>query len=241
MWCHKRCYKGQRSVECSSGYIICPTCIDPKQSTQKERYLAGTQLEYVNQFQYLGDVLSCKGNAETAVRNRIKAAWNNWRVLAAVMMRRDIPLNLRLSLYRSTIRPVLLYGSETWPMTQALENQIRRTDLKMLKWIQRLHTEDRISTEEILKRSNMLDIGTVMQQHRLRYFGHVKRSQDHLIQEVVNLEVEGKRPRGRPRKTWCQTIQSDMREFNLAEIDASDRSLWKSRLMVQPPFGDQGP
>ena len=57
---------------------------------------------------------------------------------------------------------------------------------------------------------------------------------------VKNMEIMGKRPRGRPKRTWSQTIQMDLEYVGLAKEDALDRKLWKSRLVVQPPYGDNG-
>ena len=43
-----------------------------------------------------------------------------------------------------------------------------------------------------------------------------------------HLEVDGKRPKGRPRKTWLETIQSDMRGVGLKAQDALDRVRWRA-------------
>ena len=44
------------------------------------------------------------------------------------------------------------------------------------------------------------------------------------------MEVEGKRPRGRPKKTWWETIQSDMKKVGLKTQDAVNRTVWRRRL-----------
>ncbi len=36
---------------------------------------------------------------------------------------------------------------------------------------------------------------------RLRWFGYVRRK-EHILRRTLNLEVEGRRPLGRPKKTW---------------------------------------
>ena len=215
--------------------FICPSCTLPRQIVSTSGHLADTDLEIVHEFKYLGDVLSCTGDVETAVRNRLKATWNNWHILASTMMRRDIPLKLRLSLYQSVIRPCMLYGAESWPMTQSIEQQIRRTDLKMLRWIHRVNPSDRVSSRDILSRAGLCDISKLLRQHRLRWFGHVKRSSDRLLQQIMALQVEGKKPKGRPRKTWMQTLQDDLKELDLVENDALDRVKWFNRIKVQPP------
>jgi len=43
----------------------------------------------------------------------------------------------------------------------------------------------------------------ILQQDRLQWYGHVLREEDNdWVKECVEYEVEGARPRGRPKKTW---------------------------------------
>ena len=44
------------------------------------------------------------------------------------------------------------------------------------------------------------------------------------LQESDNqLEVEGRRPVGRPKKTWSKVVKEDMRKLNITEDIAEDR------------------
>jgi hypothetical protein len=47
----------------------------------------------------------------------------------------------------------------------------------------------------------------------LRWFGHVERKEDDdWVKRCTRMEVVGKRPRGRPRKTWTSTLKDDMKK-----------------------------
>jgi hypothetical protein len=64
----------------------------------------------------------------------------------------------------------------------------------------------------------------------LRCIGHVERKRDDdWLKRCTRMEVEGNRPRGRPRKTWMKTLD-DMRRGVLPPEDAKNRSLWRGRL-----------
>jgi len=50
----------------------------------------------------------------------------------------------------------------------------------------------------------------VLQQKRLQLYGHVLQKQDSdLVQKCMEYEVEGFRPRSRPKRTWRRVVQND--------------------------------
>ena len=49
-------------------------------------------LEIAESFRYLGDVISCEGGVESAVRDRVSCAWSKWRELASLLVNHSIPL-----------------------------------------------------------------------------------------------------------------------------------------------------
>jgi hypothetical protein len=51
--------------------------------------------------------------------------------------------------------------------------------------------------------------------------------------KCTRLEAVGKRPRGRPRKTWME-LKDDMRRGALFSEDAKDRGLWRIHGAKQP-------
>ena len=53
---------------------------------------------------------------------------------------------------------------------------------------------------------------------RLRWFGHVKcRDENSILRRAMELEVEGRRPVGRPKKTWSKVVEEDMRKLNITK------------------------
>ena len=52
----------------------------------------------------------------------------------------------------------------------------------------------------------------------LRWFGHVKHKDENSIHRLaMELEVEGTRPIGRPKKTCSKVVEGDMRKLNIME------------------------
>ena len=63
-------------------------------------------LEIVDSFRYLGDVFSCGGEVESAVRDRISGAWSKWKELPSLLVNHSIALEERAKVY--CVRPTLL-------------------------------------------------------------------------------------------------------------------------------------
>ena len=58
-----------------------------------------------------------------------------------------------------------------------------------------------MSSKELRERLGVDDIALVLQQNRLRWYGHVlRKDDDDWVKKCMEHEVEGSRPRGRPRK-----------------------------------------
>ena len=61
------------------------------------------------------------------------------------------------------------------------------------------------------------DIALVLQQNRLRWYGHVlRKDDDDWVKKCIEHEVEGPRPRGRPKKTWKEVLREDCQARKLS-------------------------
>ena len=74
----------------------------------------GTSLRQVNKFKYLDVTISEEGRSEEAIRARVSAAGGKWRDLSGDISDKKMPRKLKIKLYMTIIRPVLLYGAECW-------------------------------------------------------------------------------------------------------------------------------
>jgi len=229
LWCHKRC-SGVQNVSTVRDFV-CPTCT---RGGNQSRYadhsfiVDDTRIEEVSSFCYLGDLIGVEGGAERAVRMRIAAAWSKWRELADMLCNRWIPIKNRAIMYNTCIRATLLYASETWPLTQNLENCIRSSDRRMIRMMTQTRLTDRVGSDELLRRCGLEDVLNVIKVRRLRWYGHVaRRSREEELGRVFGVEVGGRRPRGRPKKTWMDCVRCDMGRIGAREEDALDRQRWE--------------
>jgi len=73
----------------------------------------------------------------------------------------------------------------------------------------------------------------ILQQNRLRWYGHVLRKEDtDWVKKCMEYEVEGSRLRGRPKRTWKEVVHKDCQARNLNKEDAMDRGRWKRLIKI---------
>ena len=62
----------------------------------------------------------------------------------------------------------------------------------------------------------------------VRWYGHVlRRDDDSVLRVALNLEVTGKRKRGRPKKTWKKQVEEETEKIGLKKEDALRRDKWR--------------
>ena len=67
----------------------------------------------------------------------------------------------------------MLCGSETWPIGKENTVVVQRTEMRMVRWTCDVKLKDRLQSKELRERLGIDDIALVMQQNRLRWYGHV--------------------------------------------------------------------
>ena len=196
----------------------------------------GKELIKTTSFKYLGSWITSNSCTFEEVQARSRAAWMRWRELTGVMCDRRMPLRLKSKVYRTMIRPIILYSAECWPMTKKIEQTLHVTEMKMLRWSLGVTMLDKHRNTEVRRRLSVASITDKARESRLRWFGHVYRAHpDSVAASALRLNIEGPRPRGRPKTRWLDTIRSDMREVAVYERDAADRIKWRSRIRVADP------
>ena len=131
--------------------------------------------------------------------------------------------------YRSCVRSVMLYGSETWCMTENEMAILRRTERAMVRAMCGVKLMDRKRTEDLMELLGLEE--TVVQMAKanaVRWYGHVLRSEDgHVLRRALEFEVKGRRKRGRPKRTWRKQVEEESRRVGLKKDDAQNRDGWR--------------
>ena len=231
-WVHKRCSGVRGSLKAASEVFVCRKCVRGGQDVGAVNEGLdignGVVLEKVGKFCYLGDMLNADGGADSAVVARVRCAWKKFRELSPILTSKGASLALKGRVYKSCVRSCMVYGSETWPMKAEHEAKLERTEMRMIRWMCGVSLRERKTSAELRERIGVEAIGVLVRRNRLRWFGHVERKvEDDWVKRCTVMEVEGTRPRGRPKKTWMEVVADDMRRMGLTPEDAQDRRKWR--------------
>jgi Reverse transcriptase (RNA-dependent DNA polymerase) len=234
-WVHKKC-SGVKGKLVTGVKFTCPVCVRGGHGDlveDKELALGDAgNLQCVDKFCYLGDMLGCGGGAGDAVRYRVRCAWGKFRELAPILTVRGMSLRMKGKIYVACVQSVMVYGSETWALKVSETQQVVRAERMMVRWMCGVSLKDRKTSQELLDRLAIVGVEERLRRCRLRWFGHVERkSVDDWVSKCRKLVVEGPRSRGRGRKTWRECIDDDMVRLNLQKEDAQDRVVWRNGIL----------
>jgi len=121
--------------------------------------------------------------------------------------------------------------SETWPVKKENEVELQQAEMRMVRWMCGVQLQDRVPSKWLRERLGLDDIILVLQQNRLRWYGHVLWKEDNdWVKKNMEYEVEGARPRGQPKKTWREIVKKDCQAGKLNREDAMDRNRWRKQI-----------
>ena len=157
----------------------------------------------------------------------IQSGWKNWKRVSGILCDRRISLRVKGKVYKTVVRPAMMYGAETWSMKKAQE-KLDVAEMRMLKWMTGVTKLTRIRNERIRETTKVGEISKKVQESRLKWYGHVLRREDENVgKRVMAMEVPGKRRRGRPKRRWLESIRNDLSKRELSGEDAQDRAKWR--------------
>ena len=170
--------------------------------------------------------MSAGGGCEQAIITRCGTAWGKFRKLLPILTSRHVTLETKGKVFDACVRSAMLHGSETWAPTARDLQRLRRNDRSMIRWICGTKPDDQVPTDVLYTRLGVQDVAETIRSRRLRWFGHVQRASSG-IKTVMDLEVQGTRGRGRPRKSWMDCIKADRVVCGLDGVDPQDRDSWR--------------
>ena len=206
---------GMRISRTKTEYMRC-THHDREREQRVEVRLDGEVIKSVDGFKYLGSTITVDGSEEREVTRRIQAGWKNWREVSGVLCDRRMPVKLKGKVYKRVVWPAMIYGMEATPIKKVKEKRMNVAEIKMLRWMSGVTRRDRIPNTQIKGTAKVAELSKKVQEARERWYGHVlRRDEQGLERWMMDMEVQGRRERGRPKTRWKDCISADVREKQL--------------------------
>ena len=126
----------------------------------------------------------------------------------------------------------MVYGLETVAVTKKQVEEMEVAEMKMLSFTMGVTRKDKIRNEHIRSTVKVERLGMKIREGRLRWYGHVmRRDQEYVERKMMEMELPGKRRRGRPKRRFLDVVKEDMKEVGVKEMDIEDRKMW--RIMIR--------
>ena len=107
-----------------------------------------------------------------------------------------------MQVYNAMVLPMMTYGCESWVLREKEKFRLQATEMSILRKVAGVTRMDHIRNEEIRHRLQQRLIVDEVRERRERWRVKVMEKPESLVERVMVGEIEGMRPRGRPRKRW---------------------------------------
>ena len=197
--------------------------------------IEGKQLNAVEDFKYLGGIVSNDASIDKEINARIAKATSAFgRLTKRLWTNKGIRLNTKISVYKAAVITSLLYGCETLTLSmkqlKCLE-KFHQTTLRKIAGIRWFH---KVTNYEVLARCNIRSLQSMIESAKLRWTGHVVRMRDDRIPKAL---LYGRLTAGVPSRgnhnTYLNSVKRTLRacgiDITLLEHYASERDPWRDR------------
>ncbi|CAG9137233.1 unnamed protein product [Plutella xylostella] len=181
----------------------------------------GQDIQYVNEYIYLGQLVSFENRQDKEIDRRIENAWKSYWSMKQ-LMKGNLPLSLKRKLVDMCILPVLTYGAQTWSLTEHQKTRLKVCQRAMERSLLGVKLTDRVRNTILRSQTRIVDVGVETAKLKWNWAGHVCRMHPDRWAKIATEWVpgDGRRRRGRPRRRWRDDL--DKFDNNWAE-SAQDR------------------
>ena len=178
---------------------------------------SGQNLKQVDDFKYLGAYIM---DSAKDFRTRKGMAWDACNKMDKVW-RSNLPNNIKLELFRVTIEPILMYGSETWTLKAKDVKRLDGCYTNLLRRVQNISWKQHFTLKQIYYKLPFLS-----QRHKQRiaqFAGHSLRAKGELISDILLWKPS------KGRKLTFPDVVSRYTGIEVQDLSVAmaDRNVWK--------------
>ncbi|BHF85075.1 hypothetical protein SprV_1002823300 [Sparganum proliferum] len=149
---------------------------------------------------------------------------------------------------KAVILPTLLYGAETWTVYTRQARRLNHFHLICLRRILRLNWRDRIVDTDVLERTGILSIYTILRQMQLRWSGHLVRMDDERLPKrlfygddatPLPINATNWEELALDRSTWRRTVKIGAAIYEANRIAAAKEKREARKSQLRPLRNDE--
>jgi hypothetical protein len=174
----------------------CWNSVPPKVS------IRDTEAENVEQFTYLGSIISTTGGTDEDIKARKRKAQQAFAIRKPVWRGTALRTSSKLRLFNSNVKSVLLYGSATWRETASSIKALQVFLNRCLRTILEVRWPDTISNKELWRKTKQQLINFTNRSRRWKWIGHtLRKANNNITNQALEWDPQWKRKRGRPKNS----------------------------------------
>jgi hypothetical protein len=205
-----------------------------KARKQQNLTVGDYNFEVVRSFKYLGSTINDENDISEEIKLRTTLGNRCCFALHKVLRSKSLSWNTKVTVYKTIIRPIVMYGCETWTLTEKHEKTLNTWERKILRkifgpindqgaWRKRYN-------HELYNLYKGPDTVASIKSQRLRWAGHVARMDDERFpKKALTKKLDQKKAPGRPRRRWEECVKDDV-------VKTGCREDWKKKARSRPEW-----
>jgi hypothetical protein len=179
-----------------------------KHNIKCEIELRDIMMEQVPNFNYLWVEISARRDLKQEVRiQTMKAACISGCLYKLIWRNKRMSTECKVCIYKTNVRPVLAYASETRAETTYTQQLLYTTQMKIIRAIHGKTLRDTIRSNQLQQLSGIQDIVKWVNVRRREWDVHGKRMENNRLAEIArDNHPQVVRSRGRPKKRWKESL-----------------------------------
>ena len=129
--------------------------------------LNGEDIKRSSDFCYLGSIVAENGDTSKEVNSRIQKARGSFPKLRKVWLNKSLCKDTKIKIFNVCVKSVLLYGCETWLVTNEIQCKIQTFVNRCLRYILRIWWSNIISNKDLRKVRGQEDINLEKEKENL--------------------------------------------------------------------------
>ncbi|CAK1591052.1 unnamed protein product [Parnassius mnemosyne] len=168
-----------------------------------------TKIEYVEEYIYLGQIISPKDLTTKEINNRVQLAWKRYWSLKEIFKNPQIPLKAKKKIFDSCILPIMTYGCQSWSLTKHNLRKLENCQHSMERSMLNIKLKDKIKLETLRNQTKINDVTHCVRKLKWKWAGHMMRNNKEKWAKNVTewCPRQNKRKKGRQRLRWEDDIR----------------------------------